>query len=79
MSTALRIELQPTKRIERLGGVPYRVYEGRTNTGIKLEMLGLFRVADPEKRAEFERAVCSIRAEDPPPVQLLSAHGLVAP
>lgn len=78
-TTPLRIELVPTKRVEKIGPISYRVYEGRTNTGVKLEMLGLFRIADPIKREEFERAVCSIRADDPPPVTLLSEYGLVRP
>lgn len=75
----IRIELEPTKRIETVGGIHYRVYVGRTNTGVTLEMLGLFRISDPLKREEFQRAVCAIRAEDPPPVRLLTDHGLVAP
>lgn len=75
----LKIELEPTKRIEKLHGIDFRVYEGRTNTGVVLEMLGLFRVSDPLKREEFERAVCAVKADDPPKVHLLSEHGLVRP
>lgn len=75
----LLIELQPTKRIEELFGIKYRVYIGRTNTGIALEMLGLFRVSDPLKREEFERAVCAVKPSDPAPVRLLSEHGLIRP
>lgn len=73
----LKIELEPTKRIEVVNGLHYRVYKGRTNTGVMLEMLGLFRISDPLKREEFERAVCAVRVEEPPPVRLLSEHGLV--
>lgn len=75
----MQIILEPTKRKERLSGIEYRVYRGRTNTGVALEMLGLFRVGDAEKRAEFERAVCSVGVEDPTPLTLLSEHGLVRP
>lgn len=75
----LQIILEPTKRKERVNGVEYRVYRGRTNSGVTLEMLGLFRIADAEKRAEFERAVCSVGVDDPTPVTLLSEHGLVRP
>jgi hypothetical protein len=75
----LKIELEPTKRIETLNGIDFRVYVGRTNTGVTLEMLGLFRVSDPLKREEFERAVCAVRADTPPPITLLSEYGLVRP
>lgn len=75
----LKIELEPTKRIETLNGIQYRVYTGRTNTGVTLEMLGLFRVAGQLKREEFERAVCAVRADEPRPVTLLSEYGLVRP
>ncbi len=75
----IAIQLMPTSRIEKLNGIPFRVYAGRTNTGVELEMLGLFRVADPFKRAEFERAVCAVKVDDPKPVQLLTAEGLVKP
>lgn len=73
------IALRPTRRKVTLGGVEYRVFIGRTNTGIDLEMLGLFRVAGgPEKRAEFTRAVCAVDPWDPPAVRLLSDAGLVS-
>lgn len=75
----LRIELTPTKRFEILNGIQYRVYTGRTDTGVTLEMLGLFRITDPLKREEFERAVCAVGLDDPAPVQLLSEYGLVRP
>lgn len=75
----LKIELTPTKRIETIGTIKYRVYVGRTNTGVDVEMLGLFRISDPIKREEFERAVCAVDASDPPPVRLLSEHGLIRP
>jgi hypothetical protein len=77
--TRLLIELTPTRRIETIGTIKYRVYTGRTNTGVQLEMLGLFRVSDPFKREEFERAVCAVDTHDPPVVILLSEHGLTKP
>jgi hypothetical protein len=73
------IELTPTRRIETIGQIKYRVYTGHTNTGVQLEMLGLFRIGDPLKRAEFERAVCAVDTHDPPVVTLLSEQGLVNP
>lgn len=75
----LKIELEPTKRIEVVNGLHYRIYTGRTNTGAQIEMLGLFRINDPLKREEFERAVCAVRMDEPAPVRLLSEHGLVRP
>jgi hypothetical protein len=71
------IALRPTRRKEILGGIEYRVFAGRTNTDIELEMLGLFRIGDPEKRAEFARTVCAVDPGEPPPVTLLSGAGLV--
>lgn len=79
MGAPLLLELTPTRRVETLHGIKFRVYRGRTNTGVTLEMLGLFRVADPLKRQEFERAVCAVGVDDPAPVTLLSDHGLVKP
>lgn len=75
----LKIELVPTTRFEIIHGISFRVYTGRTDTGVTLEMLGLFRVDDPLKREEFERAVCAVKPSDPKPVQLLSEYGLVRP
>ena len=39
----------------------------------------MFRIHDPDKRAEFERSVCAIRMDDPPPYTLLSKEGLISP
>lgn len=71
------IALRPTRRKEILNGLEYRVFVGRTNTGIELEMVGMFRIGDPEKRAEFERTVCAVDPGEPPAVTLLSGAGLV--
>lgn len=76
----MKLILEPTARLETLGGITFRVYEGQTNDGTKLEMLGLFRIRDSaEKRAQFERAVCAVKPTDPAPVRLLSEAGLVRP
>lgn len=75
----ITIALQPTGRVETVHGFHFRVYTGRTDSGIDLEMLGLFRVADPEKRAELQRSICAVKPDDPPPVRLLGEHGLIGP
>lgn len=75
----MRIILEATREKATLYGVEYRIYRGKTQTGIEVEMLGLFRINDPVKRAEFERAVCSVGPADPPKVTLLNDHGLVNP
>jgi hypothetical protein len=73
------IALRPTRRKEIVNGVEFRVFVGRTNTGIDVEMLGLFRVmGDIEKHEEFQRAVCAVDPGDPP-VTLLSGAALVNP
>lgn len=79
MDGSIKIMLEPSKRKERLGGIEYRVFVGRTNTGVELEMLGLFRITDPLKREEFYKAVGAIRIDDPAPVTLLSNEGLISP
>jgi hypothetical protein len=72
--------MKPTRRIEEIGGIKYRVWSGQSNTGIRVDMLGLFRVHDtPDKRAEFEIAVCSVDPGDPAPIKLLSTEGLSNP
>lgn len=76
----LTIVLHPTRRIEKLGGVEHRVYIGRCpEIGIELEMIGHFRIADPEKRERFQQAVCVVDVGDAEPVTLLSDNGLVRP
>jgi hypothetical protein len=75
----ITIIIRPTRRIEQLGSIKFRVYEGKTDTGIPLVMLALFRVNDPDKRAEFERAVCAVDVGDPTPARLLTVDGLINP
>ena len=78
-SFEVKILLEPTTRVEMLGGVQYRVYEGKTDTGIVLEMLGLFRIADVADRHKFTADVCASKPGDPAPVRLLSSDQLVKP
>lgn len=75
----MKIILDATREKVTLYGVEYRLYRGATQTGIEVEMLGLFRISDPEKCAQFEREVCSVGVDDPPKVTLLSDRGLVSP
>lgn len=79
MPEPVTIILKPTKRIEQLGPFKFRVYEGHTDTGIRLRMLGLFQIADADRKAEFERAVCSVDVGDPAPVKLLRGDDLLSP
>lgn len=79
MDGSIKLMLEPTKEKFRLGGIEWRLFKGRTSTGIEIEMLGLFRIHDVDKRLEFERAVCAIRADDPPVRTLLTSEGLISP
>lgn len=40
MDGSIKIMLEPTKQKARLNGFEFRVFKGRTNTGIEIEMLG---------------------------------------
>lgn len=82
MDGSVRIMLEPTKQKVNLGPIEYRVFKGKAKVGekmIEIEMLGLFRINDPIGKQEFERAVCAIRIDDPPPITLLSDNGLISP
>lgn len=65
------IEIHPTRRKERLGDMEYRVFTGKTSTGLDIEMLGLFRVMTAGKQEEFYRALCAVDVGDPSPVSLI--------
>lgn len=77
----MSIVLKPTRRKEKFNGVEYRIYEGEVpGLGVKLEMLGMFRIfGDSADKERFERAVGAVSAGDPPIVTLLTANGLSAP
>lgn len=49
----LKIQIEPTGRYESIRNVQFRVYKGRTESGIELEMLGLFRIHDERQKLDF--------------------------
>lgn len=64
----MKIELAPTPDFEVFKGVQFRIYEGVTDNGIKLQMLGMFRIADVGQRQKFAEEVCRIEHDRPPTI-----------
>lgn len=76
------IVLRPTRRKEVFRGVEYRIYEGHVPAldGLKVEMMGLFRIyGDEADKQKFERMVCSVAPGDPPVITVLTSDGLSNP
>ena len=71
------IELKPTGRFETFRGVQFRVYAGHTDQGVKLEMLGMFRIGDVAARDRFEREISEVPIERV--AHLLTTEGLSKP
>ena len=69
------IELQPTGRLETFRGMQYRIFVGVTDRGIRLEMLGMFRIPDPNENARFVSELGAIPLDQP--AHLLTDAGLI--
>jgi hypothetical protein len=73
----MKIELEPTNNFEAFRGVQFRIYKGRTDTGVDLLMLGMFRIPNPVQRADFERQISQLGVGDT--AALASLTGLSKP
>lgn len=71
------IKLEATGRFETFRGVQYRVYKGITDGGVRLEMLGMFRIPDMAQRDSFNREISAIPVESTG--QLLTDEWLIKP
>lgn len=74
---AMRITVVPTREKVVVNGTEFRVFRGKTNSGIDIELMGLFRITDPVKRLEFVDSVCVVGVKDPPPLPLLKTPDMV--
>lgn len=58
----MKIEIESTAKIVELDGVPARVWEGRTSTGIPVHcFVTRIAVAHDQQHAEFERELLACR------------------
>ena len=71
------IKLEPTGQFEVFRGVQFRVFTGVTDRGIKVQMLGMFRIPDANERARFEQEIGAIPIDSIG--RLLTTEGLIIP
>lgn len=71
------IKLEPTGQFEIFRGVQFRVFTGVTDRGIKVQMLGMFRIPEANDRARFQQEIGAIPVRGVWP--LLATEGLINP
>ena len=71
------IKLEPTGQFEIFRGVQFRVFTGVTDRGIKVQMLGMFRIPDGNDRARFEQEIGAIPIDGIG--RVLTTEGLIIP
>jgi hypothetical protein len=71
------IKLEPTGQFEIFRGVQFRVFTGVTDRGIKVQMLGMFRIPDGNDRVRFEKEIGAIPIDSIG--RLLTTEGLIIP
>ena len=71
------IKMEPTGAFEVFKGVQFRLYDGVTDKGVKVQFLGMFRVTDPLQRAAFEEEIGAVKIEGVTP--LVRTPSLVNP
>ena len=71
------IKIEPTGQFEIFRGVQFRVFTGVTDRGIKVQMLGMFRIPDGNDRARFQQEIGAIPVRGVWP--LLATEGLINP
>lgn len=69
------IQLEPTGSFETFRGAQFRLFTGVTDKGVKLQMLGMFRISDPNERAKFEAEISAVPIVGPAG-RLLTTEGL---
>lgn len=73
----ITITLTPTGEFETFRGVQFRLYKGRTNRGVAIEMIGFFRIKDEAGKQEFYSEISLIPVK--PAATLLTTKGLDNP
>jgi len=71
------IKLEPTGQFEVFRGVQFRVFVGVTDSGIKLQMLGMFRIPNDNDRGKFASEISAIPVDSIG--HLLATEGLITP
>ena len=71
------IKLEPTGQFETFRNIQFRVFTGITDRGIKVQMLGLFRIPDANDRAHFLQEISAIPIDSVG--HLLVKEGLITP
>ena len=69
------IKLEPTGQFEIFRGAQFRVFTGVTDRGIKVQMLGMFRIPDANDRARFEKEISAVPIDSIG--HLLTTEGLI--
>lgn len=75
----MRIILEPTGSHEIFNGQPFRLFKGRTDSGIEVQMLGMFRVTGGlVARHEFMKQLAeTVGADEKHPTHPLDAPQLI--
>ena len=71
------IKMEPTGQFEIFRGVQFRVFTGVTDRGIKVQMLGMFRIPDGNDRARFEKEISAVPVDSIG--RMLTTEGLIIP
>lgn len=70
----MKVTLQNTEKIVTLNGVPARIWEGETDTGIKVHaFITRIAVGKNENAEQFERELLEVK---PPSVEVGNAYPL---
>lgn len=75
----MKIVLEPTSFHEVFNGQSFRLFKGITDSGIKVQMLGMFRVEGGElSRAAFMRHLAeTVKADEQHPTLALDGDKLI--
>lgn len=71
----MKIVLAPTHSFETFKGVQFRLFKGTTSAGTEVQMLGLWRVLDADKRGAFLAELANAVQHERPEVTALIAPG----
>jgi len=71
------IKLEPSGQFEIFRGVQFRIFTGVTDRGIKVQMLGMFRIPDANDRARFQQEIGALAVDSIG--HLLTTEGLITP
>jgi hypothetical protein len=75
----MKIMLEPTGAHEIFNGQPFRVFKGRTDSGIEVQMLGMFRVTGGEiaRQTFMQQLADAVGGDGKHPTHALDGHKLI--